>query len=111
MAQTEPGPGGLIRPAHRSRIPPDAETQLAAALAWIAVASRGRLSQPLIDSAMSHHRTRRTEPGILIAAAIQYLLTGADREDDRVNRFWHIADQISARERARYLNIREEDLQ
>lgn len=103
-------PGSAAPVAHRSRIPPDAETQLAAALAWIAESSRGRLSRALIRSIMKHQRDRRTEPGILIAAAIQYLLTGSDREEDQLNRYWHIADQVSARERARYLNIEEDKL-
>lgn len=103
--------GGGVAPAHRYRIPDESESQLAAALAWIALASQGRLGQDVIDSAMRHHRSRRTEPGILIAAAVQYLLSGSDREPDCINRYWHIADQVSARERARYLNLEEKELQ
>jgi hypothetical protein len=46
----------------------------------------------------------------LLAAAIQYLVAGADRSEDRINRYWHIADQVSARERCRYLEMNEKEL-
>ena len=91
-------------------IPPTAQMQLSAALAWIAVASGGRLTSVLIESIIRHHRSVRTEPGVLIAAAIQYLISGSDREADWLNRYWHIADQVSARERSRYLNTSEKEL-
>ena len=84
--------------------------QLSAALNWIDVASRGRIGPDLIALVMLHQRERSAEPAILIAAAVQYLISNSDREDDRINRYWHIADQISARERARYMNMDEGDL-
>lgn len=96
-------------PAHLFKIP-SAAAQLSTALNWLAVASKGRLSEQIIQSAMSHQRQRGTEPGILIAAAVQFLAVGADREPDAINRYWHIVDQISARERARYLHTDEKDL-
>jgi len=106
MARTRSGSA----PAHRLQIADTAEQQLSAALSWVAVASGGRLTQRVIDAAMRHHRATRCEPAILIAAAVQYLVTGSDREDDHLNRYWHIADQTSARERARYLNTEESEL-
>lgn len=96
--------------AHRIQIPPTAQMQLSAGLNWVDVASRNRLGPDLIAAIMRHHRDRRTEPAVLIAAAVQYLVSGSDREDDRINRYWHIADQVSARERARYLNMEEVEL-
>lgn len=97
-------------PAHRLRIPSTAEIQLSTGLAWVAEASRGRLSDQIVESALQHYRVLRTEPGILIAAAVQYLVSGSDREDDPLNRYWHIVNQVSARERARYLNLEEKEL-
>ena len=48
--------------------------------------------------------------GVLVAAAVQYLVSDSDREPDHLNRFWAIANLVSARERARYLNMEEDDL-
>lgn len=96
--------------AHRIQIPPTAQMQLSAGLNWLDVVSRGRLGEDLIAAVCYHRRDRHTEPAVLIAAAVQYLVSGSDREGDRVNRYWHIADQISARERARYLNVGESEL-
>ena len=79
-------------------------------LNWLDLISRGRLGRRLIAAAMLHQRRVGTEPGILIAAAVQYLAAGLDRHDDFLNQYWHIVNQVSARERARYLNLEEEDL-
>lgn len=96
--------------ARHLRIPETPADQLSAALNWIDVASRGRLGKDIIASAMRHRRAVDTEPGILIAAAIQFLICRADEQDDRLNRYWTLANQVSARERARYLNLEESEL-
>lgn len=96
--------------AHRVRIPPTPGTQLSTGLHWLALSSRGRLSNDVIAAAIRHQHERDTDPSVLIAAAVQYLVSGCDSAEDRVNRYWHIADQVSARARARYLNIEEGEL-
>lgn len=96
--------------ARNVKIPPTGASQLATALNWVDVASGGRLGNQIVQAAIRHHRSRHTEPGILIAAAIQYLVSDSDRKPDRVNRFWHLVDQVSARERSRYLNMEESEL-
>jgi len=96
--------------ARHLRIPQTAAEQLSAALNWIDVASKGRLGRDLIAAAMRHRRSVGTEPGILIAAAIQFLICSADREPDKLNRYWTLVNQVSARERARYLNMEESEL-
>lgn len=80
------------------------------ALNWIDLASGGRLSREVIEAAMRHRRELDTPPGVLIAAAIQYLVSDSDREPDRLNRYWTIANLVSARECARYLNLEESEL-
>jgi hypothetical protein len=97
-------------PAHLSRIPSSAAAQLSTGLNWLKVVSGGRLDKQMIQAIMVHQRQRKTEPAILLAAAVQFLAIGADHEPDQLNRYWHIADQISARERARYMNLNESDL-
>lgn len=97
-------------PAAQLRIPSSAEIQLSTALNWLARATRGRLSERVIASAMAHHRETRCEPAVLVGAAVQFLAMNCDREPDELNRYWHLADQISARERSRYLNTDEKDL-
>jgi hypothetical protein len=97
-------------PAHLLQIPPTPAAQLSTGLSWLAVVTRGRLSDRVIESALAHQRQVRTEPAVLVAAAVQFLVEGADSEPDQLNRFWHIADQISARERCRYLGLEEKDL-
>jgi len=97
-------------PARHLRIAPTAQDQLSASLNWIDVAARGRLGREVIESAMSHQREVDCPPGILIAAAVQYLISDSDREPDFLNRFWTIANLVSARERARYLNMEEDAL-
>lgn len=96
-------------PARHLRLP-TAAAELSADLAWLSLVTRGRVTRQLIDSIMEHHRKTRCEPAILIAAAIQYLIVGADREPDNINRYWHLADQVSARTRTRYLYIEESEL-
>lgn len=96
--------------AHRVRIPPTPGTQLSTGLHWLALSSRGRLTKDVIAAAIRHQRERNTDPSVLIAAAVQYLVADCDKADDRVNRYWHIADQVSARARARYLNLDESEL-
>lgn len=97
-------------PARHLRLP-GAATELSADLAWLALVTRGRIDRTLTRSIMEHHRRTRCEPAILVAAAIQYLIHNADREPDSLNRYWHLADQVSARTRSRYLYIEEQDLQ
>lgn len=80
------------------------------ALNWIDLVSGGRLAREVIDAAMRHRRELDTPPGVLIAAAIQYLVLQADREPDRLNRYWTLVNQVSARERSRYLNLEESEL-
>lgn len=89
---------------------PDPAVQLSAALAWLALASKGRVDGTLTRAVVEHHRRTRCDPAVLVAACVQYLIAGADREPDALNRYWHIADQVSARTRARYLNIEQDDL-
>ena len=97
-------------PARHLRLP-TAPAELSADLAWLALASKGRVTNTLIRSIMEHQRRTRCEPAILVAAVIQYLILGADREPDNINRYWHLADQVSARTRSRYLYIEESELQ
>lgn len=97
-------------PEFESRLPPP-ERQLAEALAWLAAAApRDALPAPAIYAIMAHQRTVHTDPSILISAAVRYLATRKNREDDRLNRYWHIADQVSAQARARYQGTEEGDL-
>jgi hypothetical protein len=96
--------------ARHLRIPDSAAGQLSVALNWLDLASGGRLSREVIDAAMRHRRELDTPPGVLIAAAVQYLVLDCDREPDRLNRYWTLANQVSARERARYLNLEESEL-
>lgn len=108
MSRRQSGPGAPA--ASQFRIPTTAELQLSEGLNWLAVASKKRLSAQVVTAIMDHHRERGTEPGILLAAAVAFLVAGADRQTNPLNRYWHIADQISARERARYLNVDEKEL-
>lgn len=96
--------------ARHLRIPSTAAGQLSAALNWIDLVSEGRLSREIINAAMRHRRELDTPPGVLIAAAVQYLISDSDREPDRMNRYWTLVNQVSARERARYLNLEESEL-
>lgn len=97
-------------PARGVRIPAVPADQLSAALNWLSLASKGRVTRELIAAVMLHHRRTACDPAILIATTVQYLISSSDREDDWLNRFWHLADQVSARGRARYLNLDEGDL-
>ena len=97
-------------PAHQFRIPTTAELQLSEGLNWLRATSKRRLSAEIVNSAMDHYRERGTEPAILLAAAVAFLVAGADKQPGQLNRYWHIADQVSARERARYLNTDEKEL-
>lgn len=85
---------------------PGPETQLAQALAWLAAAGpRGAISAPMIHAIQEHHRALKTDPSVLVAAAVRYLTTRRGRPDDRLNRYWHIVDDVSAQTRARYQGV------
>lgn len=102
--------GRRAPPAALLRIPNTAALQLSTALNWLAVVSKGRLGDAVIQSIMAHHRITGSDPAVMIASAVQFLAMGADHQPDQLNRFWHIADQVSARERARYMNVKESEL-
>jgi hypothetical protein len=90
---------------------PTPSRQLADALAWLAASgARGALPASMIYAIMAHQRNTETDPSILITAAVRYLSSRQAREDDRLNRYWHIADQVSAQARARYQGTEEKDL-
>jgi hypothetical protein len=90
---------------------PSPGRQLAEALAWLAAAApRGALPASMIYAIVAHQRSVQTDPSILITATVRYLATRKNRDDDRLNRYWHIVDQVSAQARARYQGVEEKDL-
>ena len=105
------GAARRVAPARHLRIPESASDELSADLAWLALASKGRVTKALTASIMEHQRRTQCVPAVLIAAVVQYLILKADGEQDNINRYWHLVDQVSARTRARYLYIPESELQ
>lgn len=90
---------------------PGPREQLTRGLAWLAAAApKDALPAGMIRSIQQHQVATGADPSILLATAVTYLATRRSREDDRLNRYWAIADQVSAQARARYQGIEAKDL-